>query len=861
VARDYFEKALALSESNSDTLGAAYAVRFLGGVHYSLGDFQKSIDYYRRALSYFEQAGDLRSKAYLLNEMCFSPALKPEEGLEYLRQALEIGKKLDDKRLQGLVLQSWSSKLTLKGQFSEANEKLSEAATLLEKTGDRDGLARVFTSQGRLLRMHGQPERALEFYEKALKIQLGMGDRQGIIQSYNAMGTAYTAMEDYRKAGEWYQRAYDLALQTGSERFIAFMEGALATNYINLNEYARAAELLEKVVARTNDHYLDYRYQSLAEAYSGLGRYVDALAASEKALSLQRQQKGSELYLSLLTRANLLARLNRPAEGLADLREAMRLLEEQRAQAIPSDLLKQGYSESMQNAFSVAVGLLSRMGQEREALEVAEQGRARSFLDLLATREVALRTANLAEVAELRQVESALQREDPGPAEADRALPAALTTRGSVSAPTASVSALRGRWEKADLELRSFVAAEAFSAEKMAATAKRLNSTILSYWVGDSETHIWVITPDSKVHEASSPVSRDRLVRLIRLATGDSSGLLARGEEAPATETGAEGPALLTRGAMTLRLRPSSIQAWRELHQVLLRPVQQWLPRGSGSRVTVIPHGPLFRLSFAALQDEKGRYLIEQHELHYAPAGAVLEFTRKKLRAAKPARASSYLLVADPANLPSAEGDRALPLLPGARAEVARISQLLPPGTTTTLSEAAALESRVRSGVAGKRVVHFATHGIVRDDSPLDSYLALGAGSSGPREDGRLTAQEIYSLELDADLVFLSACRSGRGKVTGDGVIGLTRAFVYAGTPTVVATLWDVPDEPTQRLVPEFYRIFLKQGNPAGALRAAQLRLLADLRAGRVQLSTPAGPFTLPEYPALWAGFVLIGEP
>lgn len=107
----------------------------------------------------------------------------------------------------------------------------------------------------------------------------------------------------------------------------------------------------------------------------------------------------------------------------------------------------------------------------------------------------------------------------------------------------------------------------------------------------------------------------------------------------------------------------------------------------------------------------------------------------------------------------------------------------------------------------------------------------------------------------------MSVCRSGRGKVTGDGVVGLTRSFVYAGAPSVVATLWDVADEPTRRLVPEFYRGCLRHARPGRALRTAQLRLLSDLRAGRVRLSTPAGVITLPERPALWAAFIVLGEP
>jgi CHAT domain-containing protein len=107
----------------------------------------------------------------------------------------------------------------------------------------------------------------------------------------------------------------------------------------------------------------------------------------------------------------------------------------------------------------------------------------------------------------------------------------------------------------------------------------------------------------------------------------------------------------------------------------------------------------------------------------------------------------------------------------------------------------------------------------------------------------------------------LSACRSGAGRVTGDGIIGLTRAFFYARTPSVVATLWDLADEPAWHLLPRFYDGWRKGADKAAALRSTQLELIRSLRAGRLEARTPFGAVALPEHPALWAAFVLMGEP
>jgi CHAT domain-containing protein len=149
------------------------------------------------------------------------------------------------------------------------------------------------------------------------------------------------------------------------------------------------------------------------------------------------------------------------------------------------------------------------------------------------------------------------------------------------------------------------------------------------------------------------------------------------------------------------------------------------------------------------------------------------------------------------------------------------------------------------------------------EGAPLDSFIALDAsGPQGSRaNDGRLTAREVYDLDLRARLVVLSACRSGMGRASGDGLFSLARAFFYAGAGTLVATLWDVADEPAAHLMPRFHRLVASGAHASEALRASQLALLRDLRAGRVVVQGRRGPVPLPEHPSLWAGFVAIGQP
>jgi CHAT domain-containing protein len=291
---------------------------------------------------------------------------------------------------------------------------------------------------------------------------------------------------------------------------------------------------------------------------------------------------------------------------------------------------------------------------------------------------------------------------------------------------------------------------------------------------------------------------------------------------------------------------------------LLIAPIERDLPHNPGARLTIVPFGPLLDVPFAALRDARGRYLVERYTIHSVPAGAVLQFTASKVRAN--ARDGAVLLVGDPAGPPKIRGEPPLPRLAGASEEVRAIARLLPGPRTTMLAGAAATEPRVRAALPGKAVVHFATHGIVRDGNPLSSFLALSTVGEGVA-DGQLTADKIYGLDLDANLIVLSACRSGGGLITGDGVAGLARAFFYAGTPSVIVSVWDVADQPTNQLLPAFYRAWLNGADKASALRTAQLALIRSLRAGQVRVTLPVGTFVLPEDPAFWAAFVLLGEP
>jgi CHAT domain-containing protein len=216
-----------------------------------------------------------------------------------------------------------------------------------------------------------------------------------------------------------------------------------------------------------------------------------------------------------------------------------------------------------------------------------------------------------------------------------------------------------------------------------------------------------------------------------------------------------------------------------------------------------------------------------------------------------------YLLVGNPEAAGSGVAN-----LPGAAREIDAIGRILPAGAIRSLAGTGASEQAVRDLMTDSAVIHLATHGVLRDDNrSAESYLMLSKSGADPERDGQLTTDEIYGLNLDADLIVLSACRTASGPVTGDGVVGMTRAFFYAGARSIIASLSDVPDESAARLMPVFYREWPRALEKATALRVAQLDLLERLRRGQIAVDTPAGRRVLKEAPFLWAPFILIGEP
>jgi CHAT domain-containing protein len=433
--------------------------------------------------------------------------------------------------------------------------------------------------------------------------------------------------------------------------------------------------------------------------------------------------------------------------------------------------------------------VLAAGGSQEQALVAAESARARVFSDLMQTR---------------------IQRERAQ--ESFAALP-----------PEEVEKMLAGR----------MAATAPVEPEALKRTARELRCTFVEYYLGDEELFIWVLRPDGEVHSHRHrrPGLKQALTDLVE-QTRARLGVQTR--EAAMKSTG--------------RAPREYLPPLAELHRALVAPIARWLPDAEQDEVVFVPHDVLYLVPFPALFD--GRYLIERHTVSVAPSIRFVE-TAHRLSASRVSRPPGVLVAGDPLMPFWPRGDAAahrLPPLEFARREAAQVAQRLRTvaGTqTVALLGEDARRASVVEALPEQGLVHLATHALIEDAGAGGEVPgAIALGPSG-EDDGYLTASQIAALHLRARLVVMSACNTGRGRLSADGVVGLVRAFLTAGAECVVASLWSVGDQSTQELMVRFYDGLLRGRPAAHALRGAML----DLKAG-------------PPYdnPLHWAAFTVTGQ-
>jgi CHAT domain-containing protein len=789
-------QALALAEGIPDLIGQGHALGCLGRISFKQGLYEEAVERYEQARARQEAANDLRGQGITQEDlgMAFLDRYAFQTALPHLERAATLLEQAGAASDRVRVLGNIGLLYLFQGAESEALRHFRDSLRAATQAGDDGGRGSALSKLGSLYARRGQFERALEHFQASLEVRRRIGDRREQAWTLYRIGLVYARQGRHQRALPLYEQALAIWEEIRDRRGAAGCWLDIGRAHEALGDLPRAVEFYERALERQEEiqyPYVSATLGSLGRVHARAGRREAALDYGRRAV--ERADHGNNREQRWSARYDL----GRIEVSLGLRPEALATLREALA------ILEEHRSDVLPTDEARAGWLDDRQGIYLDAVAL--------LWDLNAHAEA----LELAERARAR------------------ALLDLLGERGRGSAGPAAPPDLASLRDQARLH----------------------GSTLLEYFLGRDRVFIWVITPQGEIHAAVASVPASELAALVDQAR---RGLRADtgAQEWDEAERSAD-DALLGRPAThaPARARGNPRPPLRRLHQALIEPVQEWLPRDPEVPVTIVPHGKLFLLSFAALPDAGGRYLVERHPIHYSPAIGVLRHVEAREHHAAVPR---VMLVGNP-SMPAPREGRPLPALPGAAREARAIGRLFPSDQVTLLLGPRADEARVRELAPRQAILHLATHGVVRDDAPLESLLVLApSGARDAAGDGFWTVREVLAERLDADLVTLSACNTGLGRVSGDGVFGLGRAFLAAGASSLVVSLWRVADVVAGDQMERFYRELRREGRgKAAALRRAQIETIRSLRAGRVR--TPSGK-VLKEDPAYWAPFILVGS-
>jgi CHAT domain-containing protein/Tfp pilus assembly protein PilF len=747
------------------------------------------------------------------------------------RRALAIQERVAPDSLSvASTLNNLGAVLRLRAELAAAEECFQRALAIRERIVPGTSGA-MLGNLGNVALARGDLDAAEHFYRGALAVQEKF--RPGGVEmaaSLSNLGEVAAARGDLPAAQAHYERAlaikHALAPGTATVAITLTNVGAVARERGDLagarGHLQRARAIYESLANRSVESADNLHW--LGEVELAAGDLPAAEGHHRAALEIRRERApgSADEAKSCQRLATIHRRRNELDAALSMYGCALAALDAQRRTLGGTDEARARFGTHYAAYYRETVDLLVGQGRAEEAFHVLERYRARGLLSLLAERDLVFSADVPEDLDRARRLANA---------EYDRAFARLGEAQGAeVAKRREALDAIRRR--QASIQERIRAASPRLAALQypepldLPAVRRALDAgtLLLSYSIGEERSLLFAVGPGPDDFAA---VRLDATAETLRRDVSRFRELLTHG------------------GTLTVReVRRVS----RRLSDALLAPVASQIARAG--RLMVLPDGPLHLVPFAALADPAApatRYLGATRPIHLAASATVFaELARKR----RPRRAPSMVAFGDPDYAAdAARGTRVeLRPLPATRAEVEALAAVFPAASATYVG-AEATEEKAKAVGEGPTLLHFACHGLTDEEFPLDSSLALSLppAAAKDRDNGLLQAWEIFErMRIDADLVTLSACGTGLGRsMSGEGVLGLTRAFQYAGARTVLASLWAVNDRSTADLMTFFYGNLRRGQSTAEALRAAQVAMMRR-------------PST--SHPSRWAAFQLVGD-
>ncbi|PLZ22165.1 hypothetical protein CBP30_06390, partial [Fischerella thermalis WC157] len=838
-ALEFYQQALEIKKAIGNKDGEASSLNNIGLIHHKLADYLKALELHQQALKIAKAVGNRNLESTTLNNIgvVYSDLGKSSQALKFHHQALEIRKAIGNRDGEMASIHNMGSVYNQLGEYLRALESYKQALEIAKAIGNRAGEGTIFNSIGGVYDNVGEYSQALKFHQQALAIYKEIGSRHGEATSLNGIGGIYYQQKKYTEARQSIEQALAIVKDIGAQSDEGSTLNNLGVVYASLGEDSRALDFYQQAL---KIHKKIGKQDSAGTALMNIGdfylnqqEYSQAIEFSQQALKIfqaigKRDSEGNTL--SILGRTFL--KSGNLAEAEKTLLAAMAIRESLRAGLQDNDAFKISIFESQANTYRLLQRVYIAQNQPEAALEISERGRARAFIELLAS-QLSTDETNQPTIAQptIEQIKRIAKEQN------------ATIVEYSI---TYNDVRTKGKY----LESKLFIWVIKPTGEiKFRSVDLISQGTILADLVPKMRESLGINSRGAIQHLAYTPGD------LVRLKDDEESGLKepwqvigVDSERAmlilthPQFDDGVQISRPISDAIAKVESSRTNQQQLQNLHQLLIAPIAELLPTNPNDRVIFIPQRELFLIPFPALQDSDGKYLIEKHTMLIAPSIQVLELTHRKRNKLRGKKLGSALVVGNPTmpTIPLTKPPQRLSSLPGAEAEAKAIAELL--NTQPFLGKQATKVNIVpRMQQAG--LIHLATHGLLDDFKQLGVPGAIALAPSGS-DNGFLTSGDILGLKLNAELVVLSACNTGQGRITGDGVIGLSRSLMAAGVKSAIVSLWSVPDAPTAELMKEFYQNYLQQGmNKVQALRQAMLKA-KDKHPN----------------PKDWAAFTLIGE-
>ena len=899
---EYCTNALKLLETQPDLVIQAAALTNIGRSYRLMEQFETALDYYEQALVLRRKTDDLVGESIELNNIgsVYVASWEYRKAEEYLKRSLEISQRVGN--VSGLAsnLGNLATINASLGDFEKTLLYTMQSYQLLVKLNDQNREISILAQIGNLYLKLGKIDEATEYFQKGLDLSVRIGNRQQqiIILHDLARLPNISSATSLQYLNQSLVLARTLKSQIDEGAALALL-GQFHLDQNNIQEaFSYLTQANQIFEATRNQSQIGRIWRFFGKAYVAEKNYPLALEQFQKSLASSEQRGDRTATVNLLNDLALThLQLGQYDEARADLERAIQLVEQIRSTVLDQSF-RLSYFSSTQSLFENYIYLLMELhrrnpsaGYDREAFQKNEARRARSLLELLLLPGEGLPDEGSTGLLSQEQnlIERILAREQ----NLTKTL-AESARRERVTRIQEEISALYNDYRKTQIEIRkqsphyaSLTQPQPLSVEQVQQTCLDDNTLLLEYSLGTPHSYLWVISKtDCHVFQLAGKAEIEAKTRALYecLKLNPLKRIFFNQETSDKPDTP---PANCTEVELT--------QLAREVSDLVVGPVAKKL---GTKRLLVVADGALHYLPFGVLSTPgQSSYvpLVVEHEIVSIPSATTLALIRQEHTARKPAD-GTLALFADPVFEPSdprlkvagvrgpeTEGQKSPPphpditetvkqlasgqrnlmaivsdyntrlqltRLPFTRTEATNILRMIPrtDKVLTRFDFEANRDALFSEELSRFRYVHLATHGYFDPKKPEQSALILSlVGPDGKTQDGFVRTSDIYRLNLHADLVVLSACETGLGaNIQGEGLVGLTRGFMYAGAPRVMVTLWSVNDRATSELMTRFYQKILKQKmSPSAALRAAQLELYRSKKY--------ASPF-------YWAAFTLHGE-